>query len=342
MSIVRVIHNRENPYVQLNKKALWNPNLSLKAVGLWARCMSRPDDWDFNVDELAEKCKEGTDAIYNAIKELIKEGYAIFLEHSVRGEDGKIKKRPTQYIFFEFPPTEEEKKKYLDEFKNSFLNPGFPDRGFPDRGFPDRGDPDDILSNSNNLQLLQNTKATKKRVAKATTPPVDSFYKEKFENKILITPEQRQKLVDKFGLEATVDHYAEKLYRYSLNRPSQFKKYKRHDLTIEDWIEKDLAKEDLKATKKQPTAGKWYLKNLNEQNRENFMLNEELVDELKADYPNECGGLWFYYNSHILKDKNNTDFDISGLVDHGTFCRAIDKKYGLKTFEVRKNDGKIR
>jgi hypothetical protein len=202
--------------------------------------------------------------------------------------------------------------------------------------------PHTITTNTETHIKAKTLKGTNEKSASPPPPPVESFYKEKFENKVLITPEQRQRLVDKFGLEATVDHYAEKLYRYSLNRPSQFKKYKRHDLTIEDWIEKDLAKEDVKATKKQPTAAKWYLKNLNEQNRENFMLNEELVDELKADYPNECGGLWFYYNSHILKDKNNTDFDISGLVDHGTFCRAIDKKYGLKTFEVRKNDGKIR
>lgn len=338
MSIIRVIHNQENPFVQLNKKALWDKNLSLKAVGLWARCMSRPDNWEFSVKELVSKSKEGRRAIDGAIKELIEAGYALRLEYYEKSEDGRFNDGGFEYVFFEFPATEEDKEKALDEFKKSFRNCGF--SNLRNRN---RQNSNLLIKNSSNLPLEGTKKeANQNRVAKATPTPVDSFYKEKFENKILITPEQRQKLVDKFGLESTVDHYAEKLYRYSLNRPAQFKKYKRHDLTIEDWIEKDLAKEDVKATKKQPTASKWYLKNLSDQNRENFMLNEELVDELKADYPNECGGLWFYYNSHILKDKNNTDFDISGLVDHGTFCRAIDKKYGLKTFEVRKNDGKIR
>lgn len=344
MSIIRVVHNKENPFVQLNKQALWDENLSLKAVGLWARCMSRPDDWRFSIKELASRSKEGRRAIDSAIAELIKYNYAVRVEHWEKSDDGKFTTGGVEYVFFEFPATETDKEKVLDEFKKSFRHCGF---GNCRNG--DRQNSNLLIKKESNLQLdSTNTKANQKGVAKAPPPPpVESFYKEKFENKILITPEQRQRLVTKFGLEVIVDTYAEKLYRYSLNRPAQFKKYKRHDLTIEDWIEKDLAKDEANVHKPVgqfvgKTNEKWYLKGLNEQQRENFVTNEELVDELKADYPDECGGLWFYYNSHILKDKNNTDFDISGLVDHGTFCRAIDKKYGLKTFEVRKQDGKIR
>src|SRR5580765_9040605 len=58
-TIVRVVHNRENPYVQINKISLWDIGLSLKATGLWARCLSRPNNWTFSLSELIKKCKEG-------------------------------------------------------------------------------------------------------------------------------------------------------------------------------------------------------------------------------------------------------------------------------------------
>ena len=81
-SIIRVVHNRENPYVQLNKGALWDSRLSLKAVGLWARCLSKKDDWKFNVRKLASKMKEGKASIYGAMEELIENGYVIKIEYS--------------------------------------------------------------------------------------------------------------------------------------------------------------------------------------------------------------------------------------------------------------------
>ncbi len=83
-TIVRVVHNRENPFVQLNKAALWDQNLSLRAVGLWARCLSRPDDWEFNMSELIDKCKEGQDAVFNAMKEIVNAGYGIRIQYQIK------------------------------------------------------------------------------------------------------------------------------------------------------------------------------------------------------------------------------------------------------------------
>jgi len=336
MSIVRVIHNRENPYVQLNKKALWNPNLSLEAIGLWARCLSRPDDWEFKICELVARCKEGKESIYKAINELISEGYALRLQYSERGKGSKITNNTTEYIFFEFPPSEEEKQKYIDNFKKSFRQPAFREAGFRDPGKP----PLLIQIVSSSKEEDTHTKANQDRGTKVPPPPVESFYKDKFENRVLITPEQRQRLVEKFGLESVIDTYAEKLYRWSFNNFNQYKKKKRHDMVIEDWIEKDMLKADSTPDKPKQSK-KWYLEGLNEQQRENFQLNEELVEEVKKE-ERCCEGLWFFYKSHILKDKNNPDFDISGLVDHATFCKQIDKKYKLETYKVRYQDGKIR
>jgi len=131
-TIVRVVHNRENPFVQLNKQALWDPNLSLKAIGLWARCMSRPNDWKFSIKELVGKCKEGRRAVDSAMQELIKANYACRLEYSERGDDGKFNHSGVEYVFFEFPATEEEKATQLEIFKKSYRNCGYGDCRYGD------------------------------------------------------------------------------------------------------------------------------------------------------------------------------------------------------------------
>lgn len=119
-TVIRVVHNRENPYVQLNKEALWNEKLSLKAIGLWARCMSRKDTWSFNVAELASKCKEGRRAIDSAIHELIDEGYAMRLDYYQKASDGKFSNKGFAYVFFEFAATDEEMDAVIEDFKKRF------------------------------------------------------------------------------------------------------------------------------------------------------------------------------------------------------------------------------
>lgn len=118
MTIIRTIHNRESPYTQLNKAVLQDPNLSLRSKGLWAFCLSHPDNWQFHVQELITRCQEGRQAIYSAIKELIKNGYALRVDYQKR-ENGKLKGGGVEYLFFEFKATEEDKAKYTEEIKNS-------------------------------------------------------------------------------------------------------------------------------------------------------------------------------------------------------------------------------
>jgi len=128
VTIVRVKHNRENPYVLINKAALWNPNLSLKAVGLWAKCLSRPDDWKFHVSELADSSKEGKRAIYSAIDELEAERYVLKLKFFEKNNKGKFEGGAVEYIFFEFPYSDQERDDCILEFNKSFRHCGFGDR----------------------------------------------------------------------------------------------------------------------------------------------------------------------------------------------------------------------
>lgn len=163
MPVIRTKHNRENPFVQLNKEALWDKNLSLKAIGLWARCMSRPDDWEFCLTELEKSCKEKETALYSAIKELIDQRYLLkYQTHN--SENGKFDK--VTYLIFEFKLTEEEIKSYNEEFKIKSPLPGFPDAGFPDaenQGLPIKSSKEiDKYKESNQSTILEISPESKK------------------------------------------------------------------------------------------------------------------------------------------------------------------------------------
>jgi hypothetical protein len=126
-TIIRNVHNRENPYVMLNKKALWDERLSLKAIGLWSRCLSLPNDWKFTMRHLISQCKEGRKAIDSAMYELIQFGYAMRLEFTNKDSNGKFCNKVIEYIFFEFEATEEEKVEQEEIFKKSFRDCRFGD-----------------------------------------------------------------------------------------------------------------------------------------------------------------------------------------------------------------------
>jgi len=124
-TIFRASHNSENPFVQINKNSLWDENLSLTAVGLWARCLSRHNDWRFNIEELTSHCKEGRRAIDSAMKELIAHKYACRFESVLKDEKGKFKNRVIEYVFFEVPATEEDIEKARQDFQIFLGHCGF-------------------------------------------------------------------------------------------------------------------------------------------------------------------------------------------------------------------------
>lgn len=120
MSVLRVDHQKN--YVVINKEALEDKNLSFKAKGLWAYCMSRPNDWEFHVSHLAKISKDGEDSIYSAIKELVDNGYCEKVQGSYKGRFTKV-----DYVIREI--------KII-----------LPLRDFPDAVFPDAENPG-VLSN---------------------------------------------------------------------------------------------------------------------------------------------------------------------------------------------------
>lgn len=119
MTVLRV-RKTEN-FVILHKGALEDPNLSFKAKGLWAYCLSRPDDWVFHVKHLSTVSQDGEDAVYSAIKELQEAGYIRKIQTQANGRFQKV-----DYEIYEIPI---EIQKIL------------PLRDFPDAVFPDAENP---------------------------------------------------------------------------------------------------------------------------------------------------------------------------------------------------------
>jgi len=78
-----------------------NPEISFRAKGLYAFINSKPQDWDFSVESIANQNKEGKDAIRVAIKELESNGYLI--RQKYKDSFGQFH---IQYVLIENPMAE--------------------------------------------------------------------------------------------------------------------------------------------------------------------------------------------------------------------------------------------
>ena len=97
--LIRTSKDKNNPYVMLHKGFLEDMNLSLKAKGLLAYCMSKPDGWQFNIEQMTTCLKEGRDAIQSAFNELIENHYCV--RDQTRGEGGTFSN--VDYVLYELP-----------------------------------------------------------------------------------------------------------------------------------------------------------------------------------------------------------------------------------------------
>lgn len=78
MSIIRVEKNRN--YTVINNEFLRNKELSLKAKGLLAVCLSLPDTWNWSIAGLVAICKESITSVRSSLKELEEYGYVTILK----------------------------------------------------------------------------------------------------------------------------------------------------------------------------------------------------------------------------------------------------------------------
>ena len=69
-TIFRVVKNKDNPYVMIDRRPVDNPALSFKAKGILTYLLSRPDGWEVSVADLVKHGTEGAAAVRSGLKEL--------------------------------------------------------------------------------------------------------------------------------------------------------------------------------------------------------------------------------------------------------------------------------
>ena len=97
MAVFRVERTRD--YTVMSNHHLRDTGLSLKAKGLLSMMLSLPEEWNYTTRGLAAICKEGTDCIGSALRELEQTGYIV--RNRIR--DGKGKIVDVEYIIYETP-----------------------------------------------------------------------------------------------------------------------------------------------------------------------------------------------------------------------------------------------
>lgn len=187
MAIIRTFHDKENPYTTLNNQALFDPNLSNAARGLWAQCMARKDDWAFYMSEIRKNTTDGKDALCTQINELIQAGYAARLQVKEK-KGGKLVFKSVDYIFFESKITPEKKQQFLDHFKKKldwceFMDPKdkalkenpvkkcLSQPAFPAAEVPDTENPQLVNTNNTNTNRVSTDLKESKRSIVHNSPP---------------------------------------------------------------------------------------------------------------------------------------------------------------------------
>ena len=115
MAVFRIEKTKD--YTVMSNHHLRNTELSLKAKGLLSMMLSLPEEWNYTTRGLATICKEGTESIGTALKELERTGYIV--RNRLRDSKGKI--MDVEYVIYETPHK--------------------PDTDTPSAGTPDTGNP---------------------------------------------------------------------------------------------------------------------------------------------------------------------------------------------------------
>ena len=130
MAVFRV--EKSKNYTVMSNYHLRDKHLSLRSIALLSIMLSLPEDWDYSLRGLARICKDGRDAIGNALKELEKYGY--LKREQKRDAHGRLS--DIEYTVYECP--------------EDSPCPENPDTVNPDTDNPDTVCPDTVLPDTVN------------------------------------------------------------------------------------------------------------------------------------------------------------------------------------------------
>ena len=92
------IEKREQPFAQIDKRAINDNKLSAKSKGILIYLLSKPNDWQLNINDLTNNFTDGINSIRSGINELIDAGY--IMRQNIT-ENGKF--AGVNYVVFEIP-----------------------------------------------------------------------------------------------------------------------------------------------------------------------------------------------------------------------------------------------
>lgn len=126
MTTVRGVKDRRFKFVQLLNCMFEDQKLSLKSKGFIGYCLTKTEDWKFNMTHLCATLKEGERAIYSTIDECEEQGYAF--RWQPHKEDGDFDKWETV-----ISDSKVEIALLKEELKdNPYFKKSFTDRRFAD------------------------------------------------------------------------------------------------------------------------------------------------------------------------------------------------------------------
>lgn len=208
MAVIRVEKNGN--YTTMCNLPLRDPNLSLKAKGLLAMCLSLPDDWVYNISGLTLMCKEGRDSVMTVLKELEANGY--LTRHRIRLPSGRLSSM--EYVIYEQPQSN----------NPTLVNPTLKKSTVEDSTQEESTLEDTTLLSTN----IQNKEYTNKRITKDVRHKYGQY------RNVLFTDEEFGKLQSEFP-----NDYEERIERLSEYMESTGKSYKNHLATIRNWARRD-------------------------------------------------------------------------------------------------------
>lgn len=265
--LVRTSKDKDNPYVMLNKAFLEDTNLSLKAKGLLAFCMTKQDGWQFNVQHLTSVLKEGREAIYSAFNELIEHGYCHRKQkHKDNGDFGK-----SEYILYETSRkfVEEDADLPYTQNPHALAHTGFTDTLSADAV------PYILVSNeySNNKESIGTP---------SLTPHAPASKNKKSERQpfVITSDHEHAQLIKKYGETKTLQAY-EKLSLWKQNTSKS--KWKKNDyLSIQNWVVNALDEEAHKKKKFKSEEAVEALENENERIHEHRSWFRHAIRKIKS------------------------------------------------------------
>lgn len=139
-TVIRIEKNRE--FVVMSNKFLRNKEMSLKAKGLLALCLSLPETWDYSMNGLVAICKENITAIRSGLKELEEHGHMQI--HKKKNEKGQFY---YEYVIFEVPHIENlymenlniEKQPIENHIQQSIEEENIEEESIEDKVYIDKG-----------------------------------------------------------------------------------------------------------------------------------------------------------------------------------------------------------